>query len=324
MNENEKSSTIEEHTVCEVTDNTHTDNTHTNNTHTDNEFCGEKGEQKSKDVEAPTCITGGGVKDDENKLRFDLIPTFPMRKIAEVFTYGIKKYDERNWEKGMKWSRPIAALERHLNAFKSGEDHDPESKLLHMAHIATNAIFLLEFYNSYPQGDNRMLPYKKHPRIGLDIDEVLADFIGYYSAKYGIEASESWNFDPKIRERIEELKNNKDFWMNIPVKTPMKDIPFEPVCYITSRSCPLEWTKEWLHKNGFANVPVFSSNETSKVQIAKDNKVDWFVDDRFVNFVDLTENGICCFLFDAPHNQRFNVGFKRIKTLKDLPLFNDM
>ena len=43
-----------------------------------------------------------------------------------------------------------------------------------------------------------------------------------------------------------------------------------------------------------------------------------FVDDKFENFVELNKNGICCFLMDAPHNQRYDVGHKRIKSLKEL------
>lgn len=262
-----------------------------------------------------------GVKYDQNKLRFDLVPPFAFENFVKVLGMGARKYSDRNWEKGMDWSRLIASLKRHIHAFETGEDYDPESGLLHMAHVATNAMFLLEFYEIFPQGDDRVLPYKRHPRVGLDIDEVLADFIGGYTEKYGLENAESWNFDPKIKERLEELKNNKEFWMNLKIKTPPSELPFEPVCYITSRPCPVEWTVEWLHKNGFPNVPVHSIYNQSKVEIAKSQGIDWFVDDRYQNFVELTEAGVCCFLFDAPHNQRYHVGHKRIKSLQDLPIF---
>ena len=273
-------------------------------------------------------ISGTGVKYDQDKLRFDLVPTYPQEQYVKVLTMGSKKYGDRNWEKGMKWSRLLASAERHLHAWKCGEDIDPESGLQHLAHAMTNLAFLLEFTNSYPQGDDRVLPYHKHPRIGLDIDEVVADFIGSYSKRYGIEKAESWDFDPKIKERIEELRDDKEFWMSITPKINPKDIPFEPVCYITSRPCPVEWTIEWLHNNGFTNAKVYCTYLgegllcSSKVDIAKQMQLNWFVDDRYSNFVELNEAGVCCFLFDAPHNQRYHVGYKRIKTLKDLPLFN--
>jgi uncharacterized HAD superfamily protein len=56
----------------------------------------------------------------------------------------------------------------------------------------------------------------------------------------------------------------------------------------------------------------------SKVEIAKESGIDIFVDDRFENFVELNSAGICCYLFDAPHNRRYDVGHKRLYSLKDL------
>jgi len=47
-------------------------------------------------------------------------------------------------------------------------------------------------------------------------------------------------------------------------------------------------------------------------------RVEAYVDDRFENFVELNNAGICCFLFDAPHNTRYDVGYKRIKSLSEL------
>ena len=58
----------------------------------------------------------------------------------------------------------------------------------------------------------------------------------------------------------------------------------------------------------------------SKVDIIKESGIEIFVDDRFDNFVELNKAGICCYLFDAPHNRRYDVGYKRIKSLKELPI----
>ena len=111
--------------------------------------------------------------------------------------------------------------------------------------------------------------------------------------------------------------------MNVKPKIKASEIPFEPHCYITSRACPNEWTAEWLEKNGFPTRPVYTvGHDQSKVEVALKSGIKWFVDDRFENFVTLNDAGICCFLWDAPHNQRYEVGFKRIYSFKDLPIFN--
>jgi len=97
------------------------------------------------------------------------------------------------------------------------------------------------------------------------------------------------------------------------------DIGFEPHCYITSRSIPQEWTEEWIDKNGFPTMPVYTvGHKESKIDVAKKSGIDIFVDDRYENFVELNNAGICCYLFDAPHNRRYQVGHKRIKSLREL------
>ena len=260
-----------------------------------------------------------GLRFNEGKTRYDLIPTFAQEQYAKVLTKGAEKYAERNWEKGMRWSKVLASLERHLQAIKRGEDYDSETGLLHSAHVMTNAAFITEYYKIYPQGDDRPHNYLNRPKIGLDIDEVLADWVGHWVKYHKQDTPENWNFDRVIGEKFKQLKDDKDFWMSIPVKTKPNEIPFEPHCYITSRSIPNEWTEEWLDKNGFATMPVYSIGVgISKVEVAQKAGIDIFVDDRYENFVELNNAGICTYLFDAPHNKRYNVGHKRIYSLNEL------
>lgn len=260
-----------------------------------------------------------GLRFNQGKLRYDLVHPWSHEQMVSVLTKGSIKYAERNWELGMKWSNIISSLKRHMAAIEKGEDYDPETGELHAAHIACNAHFLTAYYKIYPQGDDRPHNYLKVPKIGLDIDEVLADWVGHWSKYHGHIEPEFWNFDRNIKEKFELLKNNKEFWLSIPPKITPSDLPFEPHCYITSRSIPKEWTEEWLDKNGFPGVPVYSVGfGESKVEIAKESGIDIFVDDRYENFVELNNAGICCFLFDAPHNKRYEVGFKRIYNLKEI------
>ena len=63
--------------------------------------------------------------------------------------FGISKpssiVGERNWEKGMKWGRPVGALMRHMWAWWQGEDKDAETGLSHLAHAACCILFLLSY-----------------------------------------------------------------------------------------------------------------------------------------------------------------------------------
>jgi len=87
-----------------------------------------------------------GEKFDNGKLQYNLLPPECIREIVEILTYGANKYSPDNWQHvSDAENRYYNALMRHLEAWRSGEDMDPESGKLHLAHMATNAIFLLWF-----------------------------------------------------------------------------------------------------------------------------------------------------------------------------------
>lgn len=263
---------------------------------------------------------GQGLRLNAGKLRYDLINPEAELGLVKVLTFGATKYAERNWERGMAWSKVIASMKRHVAAIERGEDYDPETGLLHVDHIQCNAHFLSAYYKIYPQGDDRQHGYLTMPKIGLDIDEVIADFVGAMMTRFPEmkERSVYWN-DPHIDDNFGKIKNDESFWLGIKPKN--TNLPFEPCCYITSRPIDVEITKKWLKANGFPNAPIYSiGHNESKVDIAKKSGLQIFVDDRYENFVELNKNGICCFLFDAPHNTRYDVGFKRIKSLKELAI----
>lgn len=55
------------------------------------------------------------------------------------------KTGERNWEQGMAWGRPFAALMRHMWAWWRGDDKDPETGLSHLWHAACCLAFLIAY-----------------------------------------------------------------------------------------------------------------------------------------------------------------------------------
>lgn len=86
-----------------------------------------------------------GKKDDSDKLRYDLLPPNAIEKIVKILTFGAKKYAPDNWKFVNDWKpRYIAALMRHLEAYRKGELIDPESGESHLSHMLCCGIFLLE------------------------------------------------------------------------------------------------------------------------------------------------------------------------------------
>lgn len=266
--------------------------------------------------------TGGGLRYNAGKLRYDLVPAYAQEQYVKVLTRGAQKYADRNWEAGMKWSNVLSSMKRHLAAIEQGEDYDPETGELHSAHVMCNAAFLTEYYKIYPQGDDRPHAYLHQPRVGLDIDEVLAGFLVAYCEKYALPTPTSWLFDHQLSARLQQLDTDyPEFWRELKPKLSPAELPFEPVVYITAR--PLATgVVDWLVRHGFPAAPaVHAKGPQGKVEACRAYNVDLFVDDSYNNFVALNQAGICCYLMDAPHNQRYQVGHKRLLALKDLPIF---
>lgn len=91
-----------------------------------------------------------GRKDDAGKVRWDLMPFDALGQIARVMTHGAAKYEDRNWERGMLWSRPYAALMRHMSAWwhahlDENDGTDPEWGISHLAHAGCCLLFLLAY-----------------------------------------------------------------------------------------------------------------------------------------------------------------------------------
>lgn len=96
-----------------------------------------------------------GIKFDQDKVRMDLVPVYPLNEIAKVLTFGAKKYADRNWEKGLDYSRVYGALQRHSMAWYSGIDTDEETGISHLAHAGCCIMFLLEYENTKRGNDDR-------------------------------------------------------------------------------------------------------------------------------------------------------------------------
>ena len=97
----------------------------------------------------------GGVKFDQDKIRYDLLPPELLEAVADILTFGAKKYSDRNWEKGMKWSRPFGALMRHMWDWWRKEDRDPETGKTHLWHAACCLAFLIAYEDRGSGEDDR-------------------------------------------------------------------------------------------------------------------------------------------------------------------------
>lgn len=88
-------------------------------------------------MENPSLINDGGTRmsygdgkavrePSTGKGRFDLVTPFGWMRLAKWYELGAHKYSDRNWEKGMPFSRYIDSALRHIVKYIMGmtdEDH---------------------------------------------------------------------------------------------------------------------------------------------------------------------------------------------------------
>ena len=87
-----------------------------------------------------------GLKYDDGKLRWDLLPLKEIEDIVRVYTEGAKKYEANSWQNLPDgYNRYKAAMFRHLLAFETGHEVDEETGCLHLAQVAWNAIAMLYY-----------------------------------------------------------------------------------------------------------------------------------------------------------------------------------
>ena len=100
--------------------------------------------------------TTGGRKFDGGKPRYGLLPPLAMKATAEVLTFGAEKYEPDNWKHVPdSINRYFDAAQRHMWAYKEGEQIDPESGKHHLAHALCCLMFLYEHDILYSASENK-------------------------------------------------------------------------------------------------------------------------------------------------------------------------
>ena len=108
-------------------------------------FClGTEPKEPPQIVHAPTDTDPKG---EAGKLKapMELLPPHSLTETAWVHGLGAAKYGRYNWRSNqVAASTYVSAIMRHLAAWHSGEDLDPESGRSHLAHIAAGCNILMD------------------------------------------------------------------------------------------------------------------------------------------------------------------------------------
>lgn len=102
----------------------------------------EKASPAPKPVEQNTQL---GRKFDADKTQYNLIPAEALKEVADVLTFGAKKYAPDGWRHVPNADvRFYNASLRHTEQDRMGEEIDPESGKYHLAHAICSMLFRLQ------------------------------------------------------------------------------------------------------------------------------------------------------------------------------------
>lgn len=102
--------------------------------------------------------TGAQRDNREGKGRYDLISPYALRLLAIRLEEGAKKYEERNWEKGMDVGRYLDALQRHAGQLMMGDNsEDHVGAMLFNVMALAHTLEMIRLGRLDPSLDN--LPY---------------------------------------------------------------------------------------------------------------------------------------------------------------------
>jgi len=146
------------------------------------------------------------IKHDGGKPRFSLLPWDALREVVAVREYSVKTYGSEHCWQDVEPRRYVDALLRHGAEIVENGIHsrDAESGLLHTAHIACNALFLVWFAGRTQKAAEvvgclgTLEDYKKALDAGYAVEDQLRGELREARAEVDAlkaQFEESWRYD---------------------------------------------------------------------------------------------------------------------------------
>lgn len=138
--------------------------------------------------------------------------------------------------------------------------------------------------------------------IYFDVDDVILNWHPDYAKKFNVPIPTRWDNSNEMKNRLNLLRKDKDFWLNLSLKHRPN---FRPKGFVSARGIPKKWTVESLKKHnipGRSNVYHVPWGQ-SKIELLKSLGCQLFIDDKPETYFECLKNGIPCLLMDAHHNQ---------------------
>lgn len=152
-----------------------------------------------------------GTKYDGGKTRYDLITPEATEGLAKVLTFGANKYADRNWEKGIKFSRVLRALKSHILEWEKHGMPDDETGLSHLHHAAANIMFL-QTYEARGMVDFNDIPGQVNLHAAPEVSKADLHMIRYSAGEQKITGVNPSSIEPEVALAIAAFDNPREDW----------------------------------------------------------------------------------------------------------------
>jgi len=123
-------------------------------------------------------IRGNVDRFNDEQLDLTRCPIGIRAAISAVYQYECVKFDQKNvydeWRNGDSWTKVLNQIYKHLANFEIGLDEHPKDGLDPLWHAAAELAKLIEYKQSYKQGDDR---FKKQSVSCFHAEKKLQDAI---------------------------------------------------------------------------------------------------------------------------------------------------
>jgi len=100
-------------------------------------------------------VSATGGEKGQKQTQMGAVDPIALGIIGAVAGFGSGKYARYNFTKGYDWSLSYDAMQRHLMAWWTRQDNDPESGLSHLGHAAWHCLALMFFQRTGTGTDDR-------------------------------------------------------------------------------------------------------------------------------------------------------------------------
>ncbi len=121
-------------------------------------------EDDDQGIEELKRFESGSIRQVLDDVRYDLITPIGLKRLAQTYAGGAKKYTDRNWEKGQPYSVLLNHAQDHINDFITQQlglgDELDISLEDHLAHAVWNLMAIMHFQTTKPEM-NDLRPLKE-------------------------------------------------------------------------------------------------------------------------------------------------------------------